>query len=119
MNYQSFGSYFGSISQKPYLYAGDDYCEVLIDCVKIDYNDKEVYEKAAFTFTLYLEEKQKDSEWLLLNQDLIIDLFDLLVQSFESKNLLPAIKLLETDPDFSEILTNNIKTLLMHQNNAA
>ena len=119
MNFQSAAGYFNDIYQEPFLYVSDDYCEILIDCMTVNFNDNEIYKKAALTFILYLEEKQKGSDWLMINQDLIIDLFDLLIQSFESGNLLPAIKLLENDPEFSEILANNIRTLLMHQNIAA
>ena len=119
MNFQSAAGYFNDIYQEPFLYVSDDYCEILIGCIPVNFNDNEIYEKAAITFILYLEEKQKDSDWLMINQDLIIDLFNLLIQSFESGNLLPAIKLLEYDPEFSEILANNIRTLLMHQNIAA
>ena len=119
MNYQGPGGYFSDIYEEPYLYVSDDYCEILIGSITVNLNDNEIYKKAAMTFILYLEEKQKDSDWLMINQDLIIDLFNLLIQSFESGNLLPAIKLLENDPEFSEILANNIRTLLMHQNIAA
>jgi hypothetical protein len=119
MNYQSPGGYFSDINKKPYLDVSDDYCEILIGSITVNFYDSEIYKNAAMTFILYLEEKQKDSDWLMINQDLIIDLFNLLIQSFESGNLLPAIKLLEDDPEFSEILANNIRTLLMHQNIAA
>ncbi len=119
MNYQGPGGYFSDIYEEPYMNVSDDYSEILIGCMSVDFNDNEIYKKAALTFILYLEEKQKDSDWLMINQDLIIDLFDQLIQSFESGNLLPAIKLLENDPEFSEILANNIRTLLMHQNIAA
>ena len=119
MNYQGPGGYFSDIYEEPYLYVSDDYSEILIGYITVDLNDNEIYKKAAMTFILYLEEKQKDSDWLMINQDLVIDLFNLLIESFESGNLLPAIKLLEYDPEFSEILSNNIRTLLMHQNIAA
>ena len=119
MNDQAPGGYFSDIYQTPYLDVSDEYCEILIGSMTVNFYDNEIYKKAATTFIIYLEEKQKDSDWLMINQDLVIELFNLLIQSFESGNLLPAIKLLEDDPEFSELLADNIRTLLMHQNIAA
>ena len=119
MNDQSPGGYFSNINQKAFLDGSDDYSEILIGSMTVNFYDNEIYKKAAMTFILYLEEKQKDSDWMMINQDLVIDLFNLLIQSFESGNLQPAIKLLEDDPEFSEMLENNIRTHLMHKNIAA
>jgi hypothetical protein len=119
MSYLNDGGYFSEVYGEPNSHFDDDYDEFFMGGMAFNFNDNEVYNKAATTFILYLEEKQKDIDWLMINQDLIIELFDLLVNSFDSGNLLPAIKLLENDPDFFEILASNIRNLLMHQKIAA
>ena len=111
--------YFSGIYHEPYQYFDGDYDEIFFGGMAVNFNDDEVYNKAATTFILYLEEKQKDIDWLMINQDLIIELFDLLINSFDSGNLLPAIKLLENDPEFFNNLVSNIRNLLMHQKIAA
>jgi hypothetical protein len=119
MDYLYTGGYFSEIYQEPYPHFSDGYDEIFICGMAVNFNDHEIYNKAATTFIIYLEEKQKDCDWLMINQDLVIELFNLLIKSFDSGNLLPAIKLLENDPEFFEMLTCNIRNLLMHQKIAA
>ena len=75
----------------------------------------EIYEWAVRSFIEYLEERQQDLDWLLENQDLVIELFDTLIQMGESEDLLPALQILEGDPHFAEILDDNaLKIMIQH-----
>jgi hypothetical protein len=78
--------------------------------------ESELFEKALETFIDYLEEKQEDTFWLMVNHQLIEDMFRALNESEDSDCLLPALKVLERDPAFSERLDINLLNLVLQYN---
>jgi hypothetical protein len=75
----------------------------------------DVYESAVRSFIQYLEAKEMDLDWLMDNQDLVIELFDVLIEMGDSEDMLPALQILEQDPRFSEILDENaLKVMIQH-----
>ena len=82
--------------------------------MEFNLSGKQIYEKAVETFIDYLESKQQDTYWLMGNHKLIEEMFKALYYSEEPESLLPALKILEKDPCFSELLEKNILNLILH-----
>jgi len=81
--------------------------------------DIEVYEGAVRSFIQYLEEREEDLNWLLDNEDIVVELFDALMSSGDGDDLLSAIQILEQDPRFSRILDENaLRIMLQHSQSA-
>jgi hypothetical protein len=77
--------------------------------------DVEVYEGAVRSFIQYLEEREEDLNWLLDNEEIVVELFDELMKTGDGEDLLSAIQILEQDPHFSRILDENaLKIMLQH-----
>ena len=119
MDYLDPGGYFNDLYEEPFLNGHGNYGEISGEMMEVNLYEMELYEKAVGTFIEFLEEKQDDGKWLLANQDLVIKMFSELIRSVESGDLLPAIRVLESDPEFSGMLDENIRALLMQHNMAA
>ena len=82
--------------------------------MKHNLSGTQIYLKAVETFIEYLESKQEDTYWLMGNCKLLEEMFKALCESEEPDNLLPALRVLEKDPGFSELLEKKILTLVLH-----
>ncbi|KPJ88911.1 MAG: hypothetical protein AMS17_03885 [Spirochaetes bacterium DG_61] len=75
--------------------------------------ENEIYFKAIETFIRYLEEKQNDKFWLVVNHHLLEDMFRALLESEDENSLLPALKVLQKDPGFSAVLDANLLNVVL------
>ncbi len=119
MDYLDVGGYFNDLYEETFLNRCGNNGEIFAEMMEVNLYEIEIYEKAVCTFIEFLEEKQDDSNWLLKNQDLVIKMFTELIRSVEAGDLLPALRVLEKDPEFSSMLDENIRALLMQHNMVA
>jgi hypothetical protein len=115
MSYFGGGDFFSDIYEPSGSYEYDYGHEQEGD-IELNVYEDELYEKALEAFIDYLEEKQNDRSWLAEHQDLVISIFCTLFKSEDSHDLLPAIKLLDQDPEFAEKLDAVIAELLILHN---
>lgn len=119
MDYLNVGGYFNDFYEETFLNKYGNNGEIFGEMMEVNLYEIEIYEKAVCTFNEFLEKKQDDINWLLKNQDLVIKMFSELIPSVEVGDLLPALRVLEKDPEFSGMLDENIRALLMQHNMAA
>lgn len=87
--------------------------------MKDNYFSNDLYERFMENFIDYLEEKLDDKFWLMTHHELIEDMFHALYQSEEIDGLLPALRILEKEPEFSALLDEITLKLLNEQEMAA